>query len=126
MFPLENIRQALNLRLAITAEMQKAIGIWQNCYVGKAPWLDENVISLRLEQSITREFANITLNEMTVNISNETLSKLFETATEELNSELQSGLATGAMVIKLWAVTGYNISRQMLLCRLSLTQSTGL
>ena len=37
---------------------------------------------------------------MTVNISNETLSKLFETATEELNSELQSGLATGAMVIK--------------------------
>ena len=100
MFPLENIRQALNLRLAITAEMQKAIGIWQNCYVGKAPWLDENVISLRLEQSITREFANITLNEMTVNISNETLSKLFETATEELNSELQSGLATGAMVIK--------------------------
>ena len=100
MFPLENIRQALNLRLAITAEMQKAIGVWQNCYVGKAPWLDENVISLRLEQSITREFANITLNEMTVNISNETLSKLFETATEELNSELQSGLATGAMVIK--------------------------
>lgn len=100
MFPLENIRQALNLRLAITAEMQKAIGVWQNCYVGKAPWLDENVISLRLEQSITSEFANITLNEMTVNISNETLSKLFETATEELNSELQSGLATGAMVIK--------------------------
>ncbi len=100
MFPLENIRQALNLRLAITAEMQKAIGVWQNCYVGKAPWLDENVISLRLEQAITREFANITLNEMTASVSNDKLQKIFETATEDLNSELQSGLATGAMVIK--------------------------
>lgn len=100
MFPLENIQQALNLRLSITAEMQRAIGIWQNCYAGKAPWLNENVISLRLEQSITREFANITLNEMTVNISNDTLLKLFKTTTEELNAELQSGLATGAMVIK--------------------------
>lgn len=100
LFPLKNIQQALNLRLAITAEMQKAISIWQNCYAGKAPWLDENVISLRLEQSITREFANIVLNEMTVNISNDTLLKLFETTTEELNAELQSGLATGAMVIK--------------------------
>lgn len=63
MFPLENIRQALNLRLAITAEMQKAIGIWQNCYVGKAPWLDENVISLRLEQSITRSLLTLRLTK---------------------------------------------------------------
>ena len=78
---------------------------------------------MRLEQSITREFANITLNEMTVNISNETLSKLFETATEELNSELQSGLATGAMVIKPLGGDRVQYISQMLLCRLSLTQA---
>lgn len=100
MFPLKNIQQAFNIRLAITEDMRNAIETWQNCFAGKAPWLNEDVISLRLEQSITREFANISLNEMTVNISNNTLAELFETATEELNSELQSGLATGAMVIK--------------------------
>lgn len=100
LFPLKDIKQALGIKPAITDDMLSSIELWQKCFSGKAPWLDENVISLRLEQSITREFANITLNEMTVNISNETLSKLFEAATEELNSELQSGLATGAMVIK--------------------------
>lgn len=67
---------------------------------GQCPWLNDDVISLRLEQSITREFANITLNEMTASVSNDKLQKIFETATEDLNSELQSGLATGAMVIK--------------------------
>lgn len=100
LFPLKDIKQALGIKPAITDDMLSSIELWQNCFSGNAPWLNDDVISLRLEQSITREFANITLNEMTVNISNETLSKLFETATEELNSELQSGLATGAMVIK--------------------------
>lgn len=100
MFPLKNIQQALNIKLAITEDMRNAVEVWQKCFAGKAPWLSEDVISLRLEQSITREFANIALNEMTVNISNDTLNELFETAIEELNSELQSGLATGAMVIK--------------------------
>lgn len=100
MFPLKNIQQALNIRLAITEDMRNAVEVWQKCFSGNAPWLSKDVISLRLEQSITREFANIALNEMTVNISNDTLNELFETATEELNSELQSGLATGAMVIK--------------------------
>ncbi|MEE0569825.1 MAG: phage capsid protein [Acutalibacteraceae bacterium] len=100
MFPLKDIKQALGIKPAITDDMLNSIELWQKCFAGQAPWLDENVISLRLEQSITREFANITLNEMTASVSNDKLQKLFETATEDLNSELQSGLATGAMVIK--------------------------
>lgn len=100
LFPLKDIKQALGIKPAITDDMLNSIELWQKCFAGQAPWLDENVISLRLEQSITREFANITLNEMTASVSNDKLQKLFETATEDLNSELQSGLATGAMVIK--------------------------
>ncbi len=100
LFPLKDIKQALGIKPAITDDMLNSIELWQKCFAGQAPWLDENVISLRLEQAITREFANITLNEMTASVSNDKLQKIFETATEDLNSELQSGLATGAMVIK--------------------------
>lgn len=100
MFPLKDIKQALGIKPAITDDMLSSIELWQNCFSGNAPWLNDDVISLRLEQSITREFANITLNEMTASVSNDKLQKIFETATEDLNSELQSGLATGAMVIK--------------------------
>lgn len=100
LFPLKDIKQALGIKPAITDDMLSSIEFWQNCFSGNAPWLNDDVISLRLEQSITREFANITLNEMTASVSNDKLQKIFETATEDLNSELQSGLATGAMVIK--------------------------
>lgn len=100
MFPLKDIKQALGVKLAITDDMMQSIEMWQKCFAGQAFWLSDSVISLRLEQAITREFANITLNEMTASVSNDKLQKIFETATEELNSELQSGLATGAMVIK--------------------------
>lgn len=100
LFPLKDIKQALGIKPAITDDMLSSIELWQNCFSGNAPWLNDDVISLRLEQSITRELANITLNEMTASVSNDKLQKIFETATEDLNSELQSGLATGAMVIK--------------------------
>jgi A118 family predicted phage portal protein len=100
LFPLKDIKQALGIKPAITDDMLSSIELWQKCFSGNAPWLNDDVISLRLEQAITREFANITLNEMTASVSNDKLQKIFETATEDLNSELQSGLATGAIVIK--------------------------
>lgn len=100
LFPLKDIKQALGIKPAITDDMLSSIELWQNCFSGNAPWLNDDVISLRLEQSITREFANITLNEMTASVSNDKMQRLFETATEDLNIELQAGLATGAMVIK--------------------------
>lgn len=100
LFPLKDIKQALGIKPAITDDMLSSIELWQNCFSGNAPWLNDDVISLRLEQSITREFTNITLNEMTASVSNDKMQRLFETATEDLNIELQAGLATGAMVIK--------------------------
>lgn len=100
LFPLKDIKQALGIKPAITDDMISSIELWQKCFSGSAPWLSDDVISLGLEQAITRELANITLNEMTVSISNQALQEIFDNAVLELNSELQSGLATGAMVIK--------------------------
>lgn len=100
LFPIRDIQAALNIKLAISEDMVNKIEIWQNCYSGKAFWLDENVCSLHLEQSITREFSNIVLNEMTAKVTNERLNNIFKTAVRDLNINLQMALATGAFVIK--------------------------
>lgn len=100
LFPLRDIKTALNIKPAITQEMLNSIEIWANSYSGQADWLNDNIKSLGLEKAVTREFANIVLNEMTVNISNPKLLEIFNIAIRDLNMNFQRGLATGAMVIK--------------------------
>lgn len=77
-----------------------AEGLVYQMHFGKAPWTDKNVYSLRLEQAIVRELADVSLNEMTAKVSNERLDKVFQSSVRNLNKSLQKGLATGAMVIK--------------------------
>lgn len=100
LFPLKDIKTALNIKPAMSRDMLECIELWANSYSGNANWLDENIKSLGLEKAITREFANIVLNEMTVNISSPKLMKAFENAIRDLDMNFQKGLATGAMVIK--------------------------
>lgn len=100
LFAVKDIKTALGIDVSLTQPMVDKIDLWQTMYAGSAPWLNEDVQSLRLEQSITREFVNVVLNEMTVSATNERLDKLMDTALRELSLNLQQGLATGAMIIK--------------------------
>lgn len=100
LFPIKDIKSALNIKVAISEEMLKAIEIWQNCLCGKAEWVDDEVHSLRLEKSICRELSNISLNEMTASVTVPKLDDIFQKAIRNLNINLQSGIGTGAMVIK--------------------------
>lgn len=100
LFPLKDIQSALNIKPAISKEMIDYIEKWQNSYSGNADWLDENIKSLKLEQSITREFSNIVINEMTASVTVPKLDSIFQSAKRDIGMYLQRGLATGAMVIK--------------------------
>lgn len=99
-FPLKNVQDALKIQPAISQDMLNKIDDWLKCYIGKAPWIDDKTISLRLESSITREFAHTAINEMTTNVSNQKLDSLLNNALEELNPNLQRGLALGSFIIK--------------------------
>lgn len=98
--PVKDIKSALNVKLAISDEMLQAIDIWHLAYAGKAPWLSDEVVSMRLERSICREFANVVLNEMTATSDNEIINKHLENLKSQLLKKLQKGLASGAMVVK--------------------------
>ncbi len=100
LLPIKDIKTALNVKIAVSQEMLDKIDLWHRCYSGHAPWLHDNVQSLRLEKSIVRELSNIVLNEMTAKVKNKSLDDIFQTAVRDLNMNLQRGLATGAMIIK--------------------------
>ena len=102
LFPIKSIEQAVGVKPALSENMLNCIDLWAKCYGGQAPWVDgEKIVSLRLEKSITREFANVTLNEMTVNISDKKLSDIFhKSLSGHLNRNLQRGLATRGLILK--------------------------
>ncbi len=101
LFPVRTIEQAYRLDAAISDRMLSKISEWEQMYQGCAPWCDgKEIVSLRLENAVVREFANVTLNEMTWNIRNETLARLFENAMQDMSVQLQRGLAAGGMVVK--------------------------
>lgn len=100
LFPKKDIQAALGIDAALSQEMILQINEWFDCWRGRAHWLDKHIVSLRLEKSITREFANVVLNEMTAKVSNAKLDKLFQQAVRDINIGIQEGFATGATVIK--------------------------
>lgn len=100
MFPSKTIKEVYSVDIAVTDLMFRHIAEWNRMYSGKASWLSEDVISLRLEQAIVREFANITLNEMTASVTDKRIDEIFKTAIKDINQNFQRGLASGAMIIK--------------------------
>jgi A118 family predicted phage portal protein len=100
MFPVKTLKQVIDDNITLSDTMIQKIEQWSQMNKGSAEWVDENVHSLRIEQGICREFANVCLNEMDSKVSNENLNNIYQYAIRELNENLQSGLALGSFVIK--------------------------
>ena len=100
MFPAKTLKQVIGHEVAISQQMIERIELWGAMYRGQAPWVDDQVDSLQIEQGICREFANVCLNEMESSISNEKLDKIYQTAIRELNENLQAGIGLGSFCIK--------------------------
>ena len=94
------MKQVLRESPAITSTMVQKINEWNSMLSGNADWCKDYVKSLRIEQGICREFADVVLSEMEIKISNDKLLKLFESTTESLNENLQDGLGLGSFCLK--------------------------
>lgn len=97
----EDIKNVLGIEPAISPEMLVAIDEWQNMLFGRASWVDnQKVWSLRLEQSICREFANVVMTEMVASVTDKTIDTVFQTCIRGLHEHLQKWLALGEGIIK--------------------------
>lgn len=101
MVPIKDIQTALGVQPALSQTMTDRIDRWKKAYTGNAEWVDgDKIISLRIETSSVRELANVTLNEMTVTVTNDKLNKLLAKLKPRFNRALQRGLAMGAFIGK--------------------------
>lgn len=94
------IKKVIGREPDLTKTMAQYIELWRNEYEGNAEWIKSNLPSLRIENGICREFADVAVNEMDVKISNEKLMKLYTETTKNINEALQEGVGLGSFVIK--------------------------
>lgn len=100
MFRKNDIKRAIGAEPAITDEMLQKISQWLEMYRGKAEWITDYVRSLRIEQGICREFADVVLSELDINVTNEKLDGILKKHISALNENMQSGLALGSFCLK--------------------------
>lgn len=100
MFGRNDVKKILGEEPVTSEIMNSKIYEWQRAYKGHAPWLDDYVKSLRIEESICREFADVVLSEMTVSVSNKKLDEIVQKNISMLTENLQSGLGIGSFVLK--------------------------
>ena len=102
MFTMTTVQRLAGGEVALSEQMVQKINEWNAMFVGKASWCENSdyITSLRIEQGICREFADVVLNEMEVSVDNERLDGILQNAIEDLNENLQDGLALGSVIIK--------------------------
>lgn len=67
MFGVSTIEQALSIRVAVEPQLERDRALWRAMLDGNAPWVNNEVPSLKLEKSICREVANNTCFELDIN-----------------------------------------------------------
>lgn len=111
MFKTGTIKEALNIDVAISAEMAQAIELFEKIYINEAPWLKKDMVeSLELGSSIANEFTRLTTLEMKSEITGSPranfLNEQYQKLKERLNQNLEVGNAVGGLVFKPYVKDG--------------------
>jgi A118 family predicted phage portal protein len=108
----QNVKQALNIDLAISSDMADALDLWSRMYENDAPWLNssvyssglEDVYSMGLAAAIAGEVARSVTIEMEVEFSGSGratyLESEFECVMAKLRHQVEFGCAKGGLVFK--------------------------
>ncbi len=99
-FRQNEIKKIVGREPVISDDMLNRISLWFDMYRGKAPWVDEYIKSLRIEQGICREFSDIVLSELNIKVSNDRLNNIMQNCMVMLSENMQAGLAGGSFIIK--------------------------
>jgi A118 family predicted phage portal protein len=99
-----NVKQALNVDIAISAPMATALQTWSLMYANQSEWLNSDIKSLNLAAAIAGEIARAVTIEMKVEISGspraDYLNEQFEKVLDVLRQQVEYGAAKGGLMIK--------------------------
>ncbi len=104
LFPKKNIKEAMNVDVAISDEMGEAIDLWGKMYKDKSPWLDKNTKSLNLAAAIASELARLTTLEMQSEITGskraDYLNEQYKKVIEDIRRVTEYAAAKGGLIFK--------------------------
>lgn len=102
LFAKQDIKDALNIDIAISEEMLEAIGQWSEMYEDRAYWIDNvNTQSLNLPSAIANEISRlVTLEIETEVIKNEKLNEAYQIVVDDLKEITEYAAAKGGMMFK--------------------------
>lgn len=100
MFSYKEVKNIIGKDVTLSQSMIDAINEWKQMLDGKAHWIADPIKSLRIEEGICREFADVVLVEMESSVSNKNLDKTYQRCIAKLNENLQEGLGLGSFVLK--------------------------
>ena len=100
MFGYTTLKNIVGKDIVLSDSMIDAINDWKQMMNGQAEWTTDYIESLKLENGICREFADVVLTEMETSISVEKLNKIYQKTVVGLNENLQEGLGLGSFVLK--------------------------
>lgn len=106
----QTIESALSIQPAISTPMKDAIELWENMYMNKSPWLNDDVRPLGLPALIASEKARTATIELEVKVTGESEeAKIIKTSFDKLLSDievnLEYGIALGELIIKPYIYT---------------------
>lgn len=108
-FKKETIEQRLEVNIAVSDDIGKAIELWAKVYKNKAPWLNESVKSMNLASSISKEMAKLVTIEFESEIvGNDYLNEQYKEVIKEIRNYTEYATAKGGLVFKPY-VNGENI-----------------
>lgn len=104
MMHINDAKRALNVDVAISAEMQQAIDLWAQMFVNRAPWLDDTTQSLGLPAAIAGEIARLVTVEMESSISGsrraDYLAGEYARVKDSLRGNVELAAASGGIAFK--------------------------
>lgn len=99
-----NVKQALNVDVALSPTMVDALQTWAAMYINQSPWLGDNMESLNLPSSIAKELATTVTLEMEMTVTGSARADYLQ---EQLNPVLgnirtytEYGIAKGGLMLK--------------------------
>ena len=101
----EDVVSKLKADIVISDDMLKAVNLWNDMYLNKAEWLEENK-GLNLPSSICSEIARLATIEMKSEISGknskraEYLNTFYQQVIDDIRTQVEYGCAVGGLILK--------------------------
>ncbi len=87
------VEEALQVKTAVSFEMEAAMNLWLKIFTNNAPWLDDEVKSLQLGASIAEEFARLITLEMKSEVTGSTRAEYINEYYKKVLEDIKTHLA---------------------------------